>query len=191
MKLAVFVSGNGSNLQVIIDAIKERSLTGINIEIVIADRNCFALERAKQANIFTYQLDRRSDWYQEVDFILKKREVTHILLAGFLSVIHPAICMTWKNKIINLHPSLLPKYGGKGMYGLSVHQAVILNHENESGATIHHVTEQLDDGKILLQKKCKVDLDETPESLQQKVHLIEHDLIHCPFLAIPLYNAHK
>ena len=67
MKLAVFVSGNGSNLQVIIDAIKERSLTGINIEIVIADRNCFALERAKQANIFTYQLDRRSDWYQRED----------------------------------------------------------------------------------------------------------------------------
>jgi phosphoribosylglycinamide formyltransferase-1 len=177
MKLAVFVSGNGSNLQVIIDAITERSLTGINIEIVIADRNCFALERAKQANIFTYQLDSRSDWYQEVDFILKKREVTHILLAGFLSVIHPAICITWENKIINIHPSLLPKYGGKGMYGLKVHQAVILNHENESGASIHHVTEQLDDGKILLQKKCKVNLDETPESLQQKVHLIEHDLI--------------
>jgi phosphoribosylglycinamide formyltransferase-1 len=177
MNLAVFVSGNGSNLQVIMDAISQNKLPNIQIGMVVADRACYALDRAMIANIPTIQVDRKSHWHVDIELVLREKLVSHIMLAGFLSVLPSEICLQWKNRIVNIHPSLLPKYGGKGMFGMHVHQSVINNREKESGATIHYVTDILDEGEILIQRKCTVDEYETPFSLQKKIQLIEHEII--------------
>jgi phosphoribosylglycinamide formyltransferase-1 len=177
MRLAVFVSGNGSNLQCIIDAIQNKILVGTEIDLVVADRNCFAIERARSSNVKVLLIDRKSIDFDELDRLLKKDNISHIILVGFLSIIEKLFCDKWKNKIINLHPSLLPKYGGKGMYGLKVHQAVIVNKETESGATIHYVSAGVDEGDIILQKKCEVEENETALSLQTKIHVIEKEIL--------------
>jgi phosphoribosylglycinamide formyltransferase-1 len=177
MRLAVFVSGNGSNLQCIIDAVQQKMLNEITIDVVIADRDCFAIQRAEQAGIEVMVVTRKSNWDDEIYVTLKSKQISHIVLAGFLSILNNTICEEWKNKIINLHPSLLPKFGGKGMYGLKVHQEVIENKETQSGATVHYVTEGVDEGNILMQKTCSVDLNETPDSLQKKVHLLEKEIL--------------
>jgi phosphoribosylglycinamide formyltransferase-1 len=177
MRLAVFVSGNGSNLQSIIDAVQQKVLNEITIDVVVADRDCYAIKRAEQAGIEVMLVNRKSNWTDKVYTQLKSKQISHIVLAGFLSILNSIICEEWKNKIINLHPSLLPKYGGKGMYGLKVHQAVIENKESESGATVHYVIEGIDEGNILLQKKCSVAINETPDSLQEKIHLIEKEIL--------------
>ena len=177
MRLAVFVSGNGSNLQSIIDAVQQKVLNEITIDVVVADRDCYAIKRAEQAGIEVMLVNRKSNWTDKVYTQLKSKQISHIVLAGFLSILNSIICEEWKNKIINLHPSLLPKYGGKGMYGLKVHQAVIDNKETQSGATVHYVTEGVDEGNILMQKTCNVDFNETPDSLQNKIHLIEKDIL--------------
>ena len=177
MRLAVFVSGNGSNLQCIIDAIQNKILVGTEIDLVVADRNCFAIERARSNNVKVLLIDRKSIDFDELDRLLKKDNISHIILVGFLSIIEQLFCDKWKNKIINLHPSLLPKYGGKGMYGLKVHQAVIVNKETESGATIHYVSAGVDEGDIILQKKCEVEENETALSLQTKIHVIEKEIL--------------
>jgi len=177
MRLAVFFSGNGSNLQCIIDNIQSQSLKNISIDVVVADRICYGIKRAQQAGIEVLMVNRKNTWNDELFAILKSKQISHIVLAGFLSILDKTICEEWKNKIINLHPSLLPKYGGKGMYGLNVHQAVIENKETESGATVHYVTEGIDEGNILLQKKCSVAFNETPDSLQNKIQLIEKDIL--------------
>ena len=177
MQLAVFVSGNGSNLQCIIDAIETERLTQSVIKLVVADRNCYALERANKHHIPIIQFDRKLDWQKEILIQLQQHQITHIVLAGFLSILPKQFCELWPNKIINLHPALLPKHGGKGMYGLKVHQAVIDHKETESGATVHYVTEGIDEGNILLQEKCSVEPTDTAEMLQQKIHSIEHDIL--------------
>jgi phosphoribosylglycinamide formyltransferase 1 len=177
MQLAVFVSGNGSNLQCIIDAIETERLSQTEIKIVVADRDCYAIERAKKHQINFIQFDRKANWHKEVLQQLQSFQITHIVLAGFLSILPKEFCEVWPNKIINLHPALLPKYGGKGMYGLKVHQAVIDHKETESGATVHFVNEGIDEGDILLQEKCDVLPSETAELLQQKIHSIEHDIL--------------
>jgi phosphoribosylglycinamide formyltransferase-1 len=177
MRLAIFVSGNGSNLQSIINAVQQKVLNGITIDVVVADRDCYAIQRAEQAGIEVMLANRKSTWTNEVYVNLKSKQISHIVLAGFLSILNNSICDEWKNKIINLHPSLLPKYGGKGMYGLKVHQAVIDNKETQSGATVHYVTEGIDEGNILLQKTCSVEFNETPDSLQNKIHFIEKEIL--------------
>ena len=177
MQLAVFVSGNGSNLQCIIDAIETERLTNTKIKLVVADRVCFAMERAKKHSIRVIQFDRKTNWHQDVLHQLQEHQITLIILAGFLSILPKEFCEVWPNKIINLHPALLPKHGGKGMYGLKVHQTVIDNKEPESGATVHYVTEGIDEGNILLQEKCNVEITETAETLQQKIHSIEHNIL--------------
>ncbi len=177
MQLAVFVSGNGSNLQCIIDAIETERLTNTKIKLVVADRDCYAKERAQKHLIDFIQFVRKTDWHQDILHQLQDHQITHIVLAGFLSILPKQFCEVWPNKIINLHPALLPKHGGKGMYGLKVHQTVIDNKEAESGATVHFVTEGIDEGNVLLQEKCKVEITETAETLQQKIHLIEHQIL--------------
>lgn len=177
MRLAVFVSGNGSNLQCIIDNIQSQFLNGITIGVVVADRDCYANQRAQNNNLKTLLINKKADWHTQIEATLKEEDITHIVLAGFLSILNKTFCESWKNKLINLHPSLLPKYGGKGMYGLKVHQAVIDHKEIESGATVHFVTEKIDEGSILLQRKCNVDLNETADSLQNKIHEIEKDIL--------------
>lgn len=177
MNLAVFVSGGGTNLQAIIDAVNYGEIPNSKIELIIADRNCYAIERASTNNIKHFVFNRKEKNSDDVVSLLQEHKISHIVLAGYLSIVDNTICKLWENKIINIHPSLLPKYGGKGMYGEHVHKAVIENQEMVSGATVHFVTEGIDDGGIILQKEIAVEVNETASSLQQKVLKIEHEIL--------------
>lgn len=177
MNLAVFVSGGGTNLQAIIDAVNNGEIPNSKIELIVADRNCYAIERATTNNIKHFLFNRKENNSPSIVSLLQEHKISHIVLAGYLSILDKTICQVWENKIINIHPSLLPKYGGKGMYGEHVHKAVIENKEIVSGATVHFVTEGIDDGGIILQKEIAVEVNETVSSLQQKVLKIEHEIL--------------
>ena len=177
-KIAVLVSGGGTNLQEIIDNIENKRLN-CKIEYIIADRDCYSMERGRKYNIKSVLLDKKeygNKLSNEINKVLENK-VDLIVLAGYLSIIDKDFISNWNNKIINIHPSLLPKYGGKGMYGMNVHEAVIANKEKESGCTVHFVDVDIDTGKILLQRKVDVSNNETPESLQKKVLKEEHQLL--------------
>lgn len=174
--IAVLISGGGSNLKSLIDNQKEY----YKINVVIADRDCGGLNIAREANIDAVLIDRKE--YKEklskkIDEKLKKYNIDLIVLAGYLSIVDSNFISKWKNKIINIHPSLLPKFGGKGMYGMKVHEAVIKNKEKESGCTVHYVTEMVDGGYIIMQNKVDVLEDDTPEILQKRVLVEEHKIL--------------
>ena len=177
-KIAVLVSGGGTNLQEIIDNIENKRLN-CKIEYIIADRDCYSLERGRKYNIKSVLLDKKeygNKLSNEINKVLENK-VDLIVLAGYLSIIDKDFISNWNNKIINIHPSLLPKYGGKGMYGMNVHEAVIANKEKKSGCTVHFVDVDIDTGKILLQRKVDVSNNETPESLHKKMLKEEHQLL--------------
>ncbi len=175
VKIAVLISGNGSNLQAIINAIQNKELE-LCIECVIADNpKAYGLERAKKAGITTHIVNRGKELSKNILPLVEG--VDYIVLAGFLSILSSDFCNKWKNKIMNLHPSLLPKYGGKGMYGMYVHKAVLENNEKQSGVTVHWVTEHVDGGAIILQESCEINPNETPETLAEKIHKIEHKIL--------------
>ena len=177
-KIAVLVSGGGTNLQEIIDNIENKRLN-CKIEYIIADRDCYSLERGRKYNIKSILLDKKeygNKLSNEINKVIENK-VDLIVLAVYLSIIDKDFISDWNNKIINIHPSLLPKYGGKGMYGMKVHEAVIANKEKKSGCTVHFVDVDIDTGKILLQRKVDVSNNETPESLQKKVLKEEHQLL--------------
>jgi phosphoribosylglycinamide formyltransferase-1 len=177
-KIAVLVSGNGSNLQAIIDAIENHELE-VELSLVISSRtDAYALKRAQQHNIKTYTITKtNTDRSNAISELCQQFHVDLIVLAGYLGILKGEILKSYKNKIINIHPALLPKYGGRGMYGLHVHQAVINAHESESGCTVHFVNEEIDAGAIILQAKVNVTSDDTPESLAKKVAVHEHKLL--------------
>ena len=177
-KIAVLVSGSGSNLQTIINNIENGNLN-CEISYVIADRFCYALERAEKHKIKSVLLDRKiygDKLSDKINEILEKNneKTSYIILAGYLS---EEFIQKWEKKIINIHPSLLPKYGGKGMYGMKVHEAVIKNKEKESGCTIHYVDSGIDTGEPIMSIKVEVSESDTPESLQKKVLEKEHILL--------------
>ena len=170
LKLAVLVSGNGTTLQAIIDAIKEKKLNA-EIKIVISNTSeAYGLTRAKEANINYYVLNDYKD-EKELYNKLKESDVDLVVLAGYLKIIPINVIRDFK--IINTHPALLPKYGGKGMYGMNVHRAVVENHEKETGATIHFVNEEYDKGKIISQTKVRVFKKDTPEDVSARVQKAE------------------
>ena len=180
-RIAVFVSGSGSNLQSIIDNIENGTLN-CEISYVIADRECFGLERAEKHGIKSIMLDKKlfgNKLSDEISAILENdiEKTDYIVLAGYLSILSESFINKWTRKIINIHPSLLPKYGGKGMYGMNVHRAVIEAKETESGCTIHFVDTGVDTGEIILQIKVPVLSDDTPEILQKRVLEKEHILL--------------
>lgn len=179
-KIAVFVSGSGSNLQAIIDSIESGKLN-CEIAFVIADRPCYALERAEKHNIRSVMLDRKlfgEKLSDEIDMILSDAgEISCIVLAGYLSIISENFVKKWNRKIINMHPSLLPKFGGKGMYGLKVHEAVLKAGEKESGCTVHYVDTGIDTGEPIMSMKVPVLEGDTPEILQKRVLEKEHLLL--------------
>ena len=180
-RIAVFVSGSGSNLQSIIDNIENGTLN-CEISYVIADRECFGLERAEKHGIKSIMLDKKlfgNKLSDEISAILENgiEKTDYIVLAGYLSILSESFINKWTRKIINIHPSLLPKFGGKGMYGMNVHRAVIEAKETESGCTIHFVDTGVDTGEIILQIKVPVLSDDTPEILQKRVLEKEHILL--------------
>ena len=180
-RIAVFISGSGSNLQSIIDNIENGNLN-CEISYVIADRECFGLERAEKHGIKSIMLDKKlfgNKLSDEISAILENgiEKTDYIVLAGYLSILSESFINKWNRKIINIHPSLLPKFGGKGMYGMNVHRAVIEAKETESGCTIHFVDTGVDTGEIILQIKVPVLSDDTPEILQKRVLEKEHVLM--------------
>ena len=180
-RIAVLVSGGGSNLQSIIDNIEQGNLN-CEISYVIADRECYGLKRAEKHGIKNILLDRKvlkEKLSDEISNVLENddEKTDYIVLAGYLSILSPEFIKKWSRKIINIHPSLLPKFGGKGMYGMNVHRAVIESKETESGCTIHFVDTGVDTGEIILQIKVPVLTDDTPEVLQKRVLEKEHVLL--------------
>ena len=178
-KIGVLVSGGGSNLQSIIDKSNSGELQ-CKVEVVIGDRECYGVERAKEAGIDGYTLDRKvlkKELCREIDKIVSERGIDLIVLAGFLSIIDEEFVNKWKGRIINIHPSLLPKFGGPGMYGIRVHEAVLKAGEQESGCTVHYVDTAVDSGEIIAQKRVKVLEGDTPEILQKRVLVEEHKLL--------------
>ena len=171
--LVVFASGNGSTLQAIIDSITKHELEA-KIELVISDNpNAYALERSKTNHIETYLIKNKDFTKRDIELsnILSRYTIDLIVLAGYLKMIGPNLIE--KYTIINTHPSLLPKYGGKGMHGMHVHEAVIQAQEKYSGATIHFVNQEYDKGTIISQTKVEVTPYDTAESLSNKVQAAE------------------
>lgn len=173
--IVVLVSGSGTNLQRIIDTIEAGEIQNAKVSLVVADRECFGLERAKNHNIENILIPRGKNFSSELAKVIPEN-TDLIVLAGFLSILKSEFCENWNGKIINIHPALLPKFGGKGMWGMNVHNAVIEAKEVESGATVHFVTPGIDEGEAILQKSFEVTAEDTPETLAQKVHQIEYEI---------------
>lgn len=174
--IVVLVSGGGTNLQRIIDCIDSGELPNIKISLVVADRECYGLTRAESHKIPNTLIKRGNDFCENLDKILPL-DTDLIVCAGFLSIITKDFTEKYAGKIINIHPSLLPKFGGKGMWGMNVHNAVIKAGEKESGVTVHFVTSGIDEGEIILQERVEVLSTDTPESLAEKIHKIEYDIL--------------
>ena len=175
LKIAVLVSGGGTNLQAIIDKIAECVITKTKIAVVISNnKNAYALERAKQAGIEAVcvspkDYENREQFNQEFLKTLDSYQVDLVVLAGFLVVIPPAMIQKYENRIINIHPSLIPSFCGTGYYGLKVHEGALARGVKVTGATVHFVDEGTDTGPIILQKAVEVQNGDTPEILQRRV----------------------
>lgn len=173
--IVILVSGSGSNLQRIIDCIENGEIQDAKINLVVADRECFGLQRAENHGIKNVLIKRGKDFSENVKKIIPEN-TDLIVLAGFLSILNKEFCESFNGKIINIHPALLPKFGGKGMWGNHVHEAVLKANEKESGATVHFVTPGIDEGEIILQKSFPIAENETLETLAQKIHEIEFEI---------------
>lgn len=175
MKIAVFVSGGGTNLQAIIDNIKSGFLSDVEISLVVASNDdAYALTRAAENNIPSVVLSKKSfatneEWDQEVLTKVKESEAELIVLAGYLSLLGPKLVHEYSNRIINIHPALIPSFCGAGMYGIRPHEAVLKRGVKVSGATVHFVNEHYDEGPIIMQKSVDVLPDDTPEVLQKRI----------------------
>ena len=175
LKIAVLVSGGGTNLQAIIDAIEAGTITNAQIDVVISNNPVvYALERAKNAGIEAMCLSPKEFESREIfnDVLTKTiidRGIDLVVLAGFLVIIPPQLIKAYKNRIINIHPSLIPSFCGTGFYGLKVHEEALKRGVKVTGATCHFVDEGTDTGPIILQKAVCVEPDDTPKSLQQRV----------------------
>ena len=174
-KMVILVSGGGTNLQRIINCTENGEIPNAEITMVVADRECFGLQRAEKHGIKNILIKRGKDFSEKLSEMLPEN-TDLIVLAGFLSILSKEFCERFSGKIINIHPALLPKFGGKGMWGHHVHESVLKTGEKESGATVHYVTSGIDEGKIILQKSFEISPDETVESLAEKVHQIEYNI---------------
>ncbi len=182
LNLAVFVSGRGSNLSAILNNINAGNLNA-RVLIVISDKNeCKAFEICEKENIEKFVLNSKIEEsnsvpYNDLTKILLDRKIELIVLAGFLKKIPSSLINIYKNKIINIHPALLPAFGGKGMYGINVHKAVFETSAKISGATVHFVDEVYDNGKIIDQRVVDISNVSSPEEIAGKVLKIEHELL--------------
>ncbi len=174
INIAIFASGNGSNAENIIKYFQNS--IKFKIELIVTNKNdAFVIQRAINNNISHIVLSKKEFENTTIIDILKNKKIDFIILAGFLLRISPELVKLYNHKIVNIHPALLPKYGGKGMYGMNVHKAVIEAQESESGITIHYVNEHYDKGSIIFQAKCVITSQDTPESLVEKIHNLEHE----------------
>lgn len=175
LRIGVLISGGGTNLQAILDSCASGRLNA-RVTMVLSDRPAGGLKRAEEAGVPAILLDRKvlKDNLNTALLDMLEGECDLIVLAGYLSILSPEFVDRWSHRIINIHPALLPSYGGKGMYGMNVHKAVLQGGEKESGCTVHFVDHEIDTGEIILQKKVPVMENDTPESLQKRVLEQEH-----------------
>ena len=181
LKIGILASHGGSNMQAIINACKENQIYGVVSVVICNNSNAGAVDKAEKAGIPVYHLSSRnypvdSDLDEAISIVLKKYNVNIVALAGYMKKLGPIVLKEYKSRILNIHPALLPKYGGSGMYGINVHKSVIASGDKKSGATVHLVNENYDEGGILSQVIVSVDENETPETLAEKVLVEEHRL---------------
>lgn len=181
-KIAVFASGSGSDFQSIIDGVSESRINGEIVLLIASKEGIFAIERAKKAGI-AYKVFDKSEFEtleamdKQIIAALDEAQTNLVVLAGYLNILTPALVSAYRNKIINIHPSLIPNHCGKGFYGMRVHRAVIAAGDKTSGATVHFVDEGADTGAIIMQKSVPVLEGDTAESLQQRVLELEHKML--------------
>jgi len=173
-RLALFASGNGSNVQRITEYFSGHP--AIHVELILTNNpEAFVINRARALHVPIVVFSRDQFYHSGyIPNLLSERKITHLILAGFLWMVPSHILNLYRSKILNIHPALLPKYGGKGMYGMRVHQAVIASGDAQSGITIHQVNEKYDEGQVVFQARCEVTREETPETLAEKVHQLEY-----------------
>ena len=173
--IAIFASGNGTNAEEIIKYFKDHNT--IRVALILSNNpGAYVLTRAKNHQIPHYVFSREQLYKtRAVAEILKLNGIDFIVLAGFMWLVPEYLVKSYPNKMVNIHPALLPKYGGKGMYGDRVHEAVVANKEKESGITIHWVNEKYDEGNIIFQARCKVAPGDTPRDVAAKVHKLEYE----------------
>lgn len=172
--IAIFASGNGTNAENIIRYFQDSGR--VCVELVLTNRkSAYVMERARSLNVPSAYVPKE-EWEAEdsVLSLLDDKKIDFIVLAGFLARVPDGILHAYPYKIINIHPSLLPEFGGKGMYGDRVHEAVVAAGEKETGITIHYINERFDEGEIIAQYTCPVLPDETPEEVAAKVHALEY-----------------
>ena len=174
INIAVFASGSGTNTEKIIEHFKNKE--EIRIALIVCNKpDAYVLTRAENHQIPTYLISKDSFSNEGATLsALKDHSIDCIVLAGFLWLVPEYLVQAYPNRILNIHPALLPKYGGKGMYGMHVHRAVVENKEKETGISIHYVNEKYDEGQIIAQFSCTVDTADTPEMVAEKIHELEH-----------------
>ncbi len=182
LNIAVFASGRGSNFEALYRAIINQKIPATIAVVISNNSSSGVLSLAQSFNIPAFHISQRqfSDslmFQEKLLQILHSRNVNFIVLAGYMKKMDPVIIRAFPDRIINIHPALLPKYGGEGMYGMYVHSAVIAAKEKESGATVHFVNEEYDKGSIIRQQKVHIEENETPETLAAKVLQVEHELL--------------
>ncbi len=172
--VAIFASGSGTNAEAIIEYLNEGKAGQVR-SVYCNKKDAYVLQRAVKYHIPVCVFNK-NEFYNtsKIKDKLFEQKIDFIVLAGFLLLIPEYLITSFPHRIINIHPALLPKYGGPGMYGLRVHEAVINNHEEESGITIHYVNEKYDEGNIIFQMRCKVEQHDTAEKLAEKIHELEH-----------------
>lgn len=173
--LVIFASGSGTNVQNIAEYFREKNSAKVSA-VFCNNSKAFVLERAKNLNIPVCLFNRQQ--FYESDYVsncLRNFNPDFIILAGFLWLIPEHLIKCYPNRIINIHPALLPGYGGKGMFGMAVHEAVIASGDTESGISIHFVDEKYDHGKIVFQARCPVSAGDTPQLLAEKIHALEYE----------------
>lgn len=186
-KIAVFASGSGSNAENLYHYFKNGNVAKVTM-VVCNNPEAYVCTRARNLRIPLTLVSKRSLADGSLTYILQQEGIDYIVLAGFLQLIPADLIAAFPGKIVNVHPALLPKFGGKGMYGDRVHAAVLLAGEKESGITIHEVNEHYDEGRVLAQFRCPVYPIDTPDSLAQRVHSLEY--AHYPEIVEQLIREH-
>lgn len=174
-RIAIFASGSGTNFQQICEYFNKNKHATVEV-LIVNKKNAYVRERAKNLGVEDYYFTRE-DFYNsnKIVDLLQSKGIDMVVLAGFLWLVPANIIAAFPNKIVNIHPALLPNYGGKGMYGHHVHEAVIAAREPKSGITIHYVNEMYDSGDIIFQAECQLTEQDTVETLEEKIHLLEKE----------------
>ena len=172
--ICIFASGSGTNAQNIIEYFKKKK--NIEVSLVLSNKKeAYVLQRAQLSGVSNSFFSREDFHNYTVLKLLEEYRIDFVVLAGFLWLIPKEFLRAYPNRIVNIHPALLPKYGGKGMYGARVHETVLENMEKESGISIHYVNEEYDKGNLIFQTRCKIEQGETADSLAKKVHQLEYE----------------